>query len=132
MKRSNGWWIAYSMLVPAMLGGFLAGWQNAFATVCTVCECKDVNAWWANGMVIGSGQTSRVVGKSGYINTAIQDIGALGTCKASPPAKNGQFDRWDHMDCNNLCDILVNPSFRWVYCNDKGTLANTFDRFECK
>ena len=133
MKRSNGWWFVYAMLVPAMLGGFLAGWQNANAVPCTNnCPCKDVTRWWVELMPVNTASGAKKPGTTDDTLYAIAVINSLGGCKAGGYTATGTFDKWQFFYCAPVCTMLGATLIEST-CTDTGaSTASGRPRQVCK
>ena len=125
MKRSNGWWFVYAMLVPAMLGGFLAGWQKANAQLpaCANCDCKKVIRWWMTGMKSTYANGSRVAGETNEQLTALKLYVGGGCMVGKTPTDDLvlKYDLWRFQNCSITSTVTQVIGIREMTCQDSGS-----------
>lgn len=135
MRWERSWCVILLALGPATVGGFLAGWQQAYGwpgpgpLPCTICDCKDVDYWLSSPTDYGARETT---GSPPNIQThGIPFIESYGSCRGPGTTNAGTFDRWKYRDCNYVCGPPGGGITERV-CTDPGAVdATTLTRTLC-
>ena len=134
MDRSKRWWILCFVVAPAVLGGFVAGWQKASAAPCLLCPCKDVTYWWTSPNGVTYANVAYVTGSTTLRTTnALFNINALSPCKSSSTSDPaGTYSMRSYNDAAVTCTPGLGAT---LVESSPGTPPGTFvaniNRFTC-
>lgn len=119
MERLNSGWFLRFVLLPALGGIFIAGWQQAQALpVCVNCDCKDMYHWQPSTLPPNEGFGIWSAWNGGYMKHGLVGIWAAPPCNSIPTAVIADYPRDICIECKYTCTVTMPVNVREVDCDD--------------
>lgn len=128
MERFSWRWFLRFLLLPALGGAFLAGWQQARALPkCVNCDCKDVLFWQPSTIPPNEGYGLWSWWNQAYMSHGFVGIWAEPPCNSIPTTSIDNYPRDTCVECRYTCSVAMPVNVCEVECDDLNT-RNRCDR----